>query len=88
VPTLKESGVPLVAYAWVGICAGAGTPQPVIDLLNKRITAIVDAPEYRALVEKSGSIAVSSTPQELHRVIAETANDAAPIIRELGIEMK
>jgi hypothetical protein len=31
---------------------------------------------------------VSSTPQELHKVIQETANDAAPIIRELGIEMK
>ena len=88
VPTLKEGGVPLVAYAWVGICAGAGTPQPVIDLLNQRITAIVDSPEYRALVEKSGSIAVSSTPQELHRVIEATADDAAPIIRELGIEMK
>jgi tripartite-type tricarboxylate transporter receptor subunit TctC len=88
VPTLKESGIPLVAYAWVGICAGAGTPQSVIDLLNSRITAIVDSPEYRALVEKSGSIAVSSTPQELHRVIEETASDAAPVIRELGIEMK
>ncbi len=88
VPTLKESGIPLVAYAWVGICAGGGTPQPVIDLLNKRITAIVDSPEYRALVEKSGSVAVSSTPQELHKVIEDTAADAAPIIRDLGIEMK
>ena len=88
VPTLKESGVPLVAYAWVGVCAGAGTPQPVIDLLSKRIGAIVESPEYRALVEKSGSVAVSSTPQELHRVIEDTAADAAPIIRELGIEMK
>jgi len=88
VPTLKESGIPLVAYAWVGICAGAGTPQPVIDLLSKRIGAIVESPEYRALVEKSGSVAVSSTPQELRRVIEETASDAAPIIRELGIEMK
>ena len=88
VPTLKESGVPLVAYAWVGICAGAGVPQPVIDLLNKRIKAIVDSPEYHALVEKSGSIAVSSTPQEFRQVIEETAADAAPTVRELGIEMK
>jgi tripartite-type tricarboxylate transporter receptor subunit TctC len=88
VPTLKESGIPLVAYAWVGICAGAGTPQSVIDLLNKRITAIVDTPEYRALVEKSGSVAVSSTPQEFRQVIEETAADAAPTIRELNVEMK
>src|SRR5262249_49437452 len=64
VPTLKELGIPLVAYAWLGVCAGAGTPQSVIDLLNKRITAIVESPDYRALVEASGSVAVSSSPQE------------------------
>jgi tripartite-type tricarboxylate transporter receptor subunit TctC len=88
VPTLRESGIPLVAYAWLGICAGAGTPQSVIDLLSKRISAIVGSPEYRTLVDKSGSVAVSSTPQEFRQLIEETANDAAPIIRELGIEMK
>lgn len=88
VPTLKELGIPLVAYAWLGVCAGAGTPEPVIDLLNKRISAIVDSPEYRALVETSGSVAVSSSPQEFRKIIQETAHDAAPIIRELGIEMK
>jgi tripartite-type tricarboxylate transporter receptor subunit TctC len=88
VPTLKESGVPLVAYAWVGICGGAGIPKSVIDLLNKRITAIVESPEYRTLVERSGSVAVSSTPEEFHRVIEETAAEAAPTVRELNIEMK
>jgi tripartite-type tricarboxylate transporter receptor subunit TctC len=88
VPTLKESGVPLVAYAWLGVCGGAGIPKSVIDLLNKRIVAIVESPEYRTLVENSGSVAVSSTPEELHRVIEETAAEAAPTVRELNIEMK
>jgi tripartite-type tricarboxylate transporter receptor subunit TctC len=87
VPTLKESGIPLVAYAWLGVCAGAGTPHPVVDLLNSRIVAIVNSPEYRALIEKSGSVALSSTPQEFRKVIQETADDAAPIIRELGIQL-
>ena len=88
VPTLKESGIPLVAYAWLGVCGGAGIPKSVIDLLNKRIVAIVESPEYRTLVENSGSVAVSSTPEELHRVIEETAAEAAPTVRELNIEMK
>jgi tripartite-type tricarboxylate transporter receptor subunit TctC len=87
VPTLKESGIPLVAYAWLGVCAGAGTPQAIVDLLNKRIATIVNSPEYRALVERSGSAAVSSTPEEFRKVIQETADDAAPIIRELGIQL-
>ncbi len=87
VPTLKELGVPLVAYAWLGICAGRGTPQPVVDLLNARIGAIVNSAQFRALMATSGSVAVSSTPQEFHRVIEDTAAAAAPIISELGIRM-
>ena len=87
VPTLKELGVPLVAYAWLGICAGRGTPQPVVDLLNARIGAIVNSAQFRALMAASGSVAVSSTPQEFHRVIEDTAAAAAPIISELGIRM-
>jgi tripartite-type tricarboxylate transporter receptor subunit TctC len=87
VPTLKESGIPLVAYAWLGVCAGSGTPQPIVDLLNRRVGEVVNSAEYRLLIEKSGSVAVSSTPQEFHDVIEQTANDAAPIIREFGLQL-
>ncbi len=87
VPTLKESGIPLVAYAWLGVCGGSGILQPVVDLLNRNIVAIVNSPEYRTLVERSGSVAVSSTPAEFRKIIDETAADAAPIIRELGVQL-
>ena len=87
VPTLKESGIPLVAYAWLGVCGGTGIPQPVVDLLDRHIVAIVSSPEYRALVERSGSIAVSSTPAQFRKIIDDTAADAAPIIRELGVQL-
>jgi len=32
-------------------------------------------------------VAVSSTPQAFHQLIEETANDAAPIIREFGVQL-
>ena len=87
VPTLKESGIPLVAYAWLGVCGGTGIPQPVVDLLNRHIVAIVSSPEYRTLVERSGSVAVSSTPAQFRKIIDDTAADAAPIIRELSVQL-
>ncbi len=31
VPTLNESGIPLVAYAWLGVCAGAGIPASTVS---------------------------------------------------------
>jgi len=87
VPTLKESGVPFSAYAWLGVCARSGIPQPVVDLLNSRIVQIVSSADYRALVEKSGSVAVSSSAPEFRALIEETANDAAPIFREFGVQL-
>jgi tripartite-type tricarboxylate transporter receptor subunit TctC len=87
VATLKESGIPLSAYAWLGVCAGSGIPQPVVALLNRHIVQVVNSTEYRALVETSGSVAVSSTAQEFRELIEETANDAAPIFREFGVQL-
>ena len=65
IPTLAEKGLPYVRFGWLGICGGAGTPQPVIALLNRQIAAIVKSPEYRDLIEKAGSVPLSSTPEEL-----------------------
>src|SRR5262249_38737528 len=87
VPTLKESGIPFSAYAWLGVCAASGIPQPVVDLLNSRIVQVVNSSDYRALVEKSGSVAVSSTAPEFRVLIDETANDAAPIFRVCGVQL-
>src|SRR5713226_4477759 len=37
IPTLNEKGMNFVRFGWLGICAGAGTPQPIIELLNRHI---------------------------------------------------
>jgi tripartite-type tricarboxylate transporter receptor subunit TctC len=86
IPTLTEQGIPFVRFGWLGICAAAGTPQPIIDLLNARIAAIVATPEYRALIEKTGSIPVSSTPAELRAVVNQTRDDVASTIIEFGLQ--
>jgi tripartite-type tricarboxylate transporter receptor subunit TctC len=64
------------------VCAGAGTPQPVVDLLNASARSI--RPCFARLMATSGSVAVASTSQGFHRVIEDTASAAAPIISELG----
>ncbi|MBV8109160.1 MAG: hypothetical protein JO012_05275, partial [Hyphomicrobiales bacterium] len=60
---------------------------PVVDLLNSRIVQVVSSADYRALVEKSGSVAVSSSAPEFRALIEETANDAVPIFREFGVQL-
>ena len=86
IPTLGEKGLPFVRFGWLGVCAGSGTPQPVIALLNRHIGAIVNSPDYRSMIEKAGSIPLSSTPEELGKILAETYEQTLAISREFGLQ--
>jgi tripartite-type tricarboxylate transporter receptor subunit TctC len=86
IPTLGEQGLLFVRFGWLGVCAGSGTPQSVVALLNRHIAAIVKSPEYRRMIEKAGSIPLSSTPEELERILVETYEQTAAISREFGLQ--
>jgi tripartite-type tricarboxylate transporter receptor subunit TctC len=88
IPTLIENGVDFVRFGWLGVCAGAGTPQPVLALLQRQIATIVASPDYREMIEKAGSIAVSSTADEFQQVMAQTLDDLASSIREFGLQQE
>ncbi len=88
VPTLKETGFDFVRFGWLGVCARAGTPQPVIETLNKDIAAIVASPPYRALIENAGSIAESSTPEGLGAIMQKTFADVVPAVKEFGLQQQ
>jgi tripartite-type tricarboxylate transporter receptor subunit TctC len=87
IPTLVEKGLPFVRYGWLGVCAGAGTPAPIIAVLNRDIGAIVRSPEYRELIEKAGSVAVASTPEELAQILRETYEQTARIALEFNLRL-
>jgi tripartite-type tricarboxylate transporter receptor subunit TctC len=86
IPTLKEEGFDFVRFGWLGVCAGAGTPEPIIKTLNEHVASIVASPDYRALIENAGSIAISATPQEFGAVIQKTLDDTAPAVQEFGLQ--
>jgi tripartite-type tricarboxylate transporter receptor subunit TctC len=86
VPTMKEKGLAFVRFGWLGICAGAGTPQPILELLNRHVAQAVQAPDYRQLIEKAGSVPLSSTREELARILVETYEQTAATVREFGLQ--
>ena len=88
VPTFKEAGVDYVRFGWLGICAARGTPQPIIDRLNHEIASVVATADFANLIENAGSIAVSSTPEELAQVLKQTFDDVNATIRDYGLEQE
>ena len=88
VPTLREAGLDFVRFGWLGICAAQGTPQPIIDRLNRETSEIVAMHEYKTLLENAGETALSSTPAELGRVIKQTLDEVAATIQEFGLQLE
>jgi tripartite-type tricarboxylate transporter receptor subunit TctC len=86
IPTLAEQGVPFVRFGWLGFCAGSGTAPAIIALLNRHVGTIVNSAEYRSMIEKAGSIPVSSTPEELARIISDTYQQTVAVSREFGLQ--
>jgi tripartite-type tricarboxylate transporter receptor subunit TctC len=56
VPTLDEAGAPgFAATLWVGFMAPKDTPQPIIDLLSRTITSVLQRPEIKKSWEEQGA---------------------------------
>jgi tripartite-type tricarboxylate transporter receptor subunit TctC len=71
VPTVQESGVAKYSVAsWNALAAPAGTPQPVIDALNKAIRDAVAKPEVQQRLQSLGVRAQSSTPAEASQLLS------------------
>jgi tripartite-type tricarboxylate transporter receptor subunit TctC len=86
IPTLREKGFDFVRFGWLGVCAGSGTPEPIVKMLNEHIVRIVAMPDYRALIENAGSIAISAAPQAFAAVMQKTLDDVAPAVQEFGLQ--
>lgn len=86
VPILKEVGIDYVRFGWLGICAADGTPQPIIDRLNREIATVVATADYKSMIENAGSIAASSSPAELRQVMKQTLDDVVAAIQEFGLQ--
>jgi tripartite-type tricarboxylate transporter receptor subunit TctC len=79
-PTLKELGYPVEYYAWNGFVAPSGTPQAVIDRINKSANiALADQDVIKAL-QANGLEIVGGGPE----VFAKAMTSYISNVREIG----
>jgi tripartite-type tricarboxylate transporter receptor subunit TctC len=85
-PTMAESGFPdIQALAWMAIMAPAGTPQPIIQRMNKEIVAALNEPDTQQKLATAYMESVGSTPEELASWMREERDRWAPVIRHVGL---
>jgi tripartite-type tricarboxylate transporter receptor subunit TctC len=83
VPTIAEAGVPgFYATLWVGFMAPAQTPQPIVDLLNRTITTILQRPDIKAAWEKQGATPLVMSQPEFQSFMAAEVVKWAKVIND------
>ncbi len=87
VPTVAESGYPgFDASLWLAIMAPAGTPQPIVERLNKELVALIATADMRDALDKAGAEPLTGTPAELAALIRDGVSKYAKIIKTAGIK--
>jgi tripartite-type tricarboxylate transporter receptor subunit TctC len=87
-PTWKESGVNLSAYTWYGIFAPVGTPQPILEKLQKAITVAIDSKPYRdRMAQAEGEIPHTSIAETV-KFVEEDAAAWRALIKSLNLKIE
>jgi tripartite-type tricarboxylate transporter receptor subunit TctC len=85
VPTTAEAGMPkLNLSAWLGVLAPAGTPAPVLDLLNKRFVEAVQSVEVRQKLVEAGFTVTGTSRTETDRMLKAEAGRWGALVKSTG----
>ncbi len=89
VPTMAEAGFPQVECdATIGFFAPTGTPQEIIDLLNREIGAIVALADVKERLSVLGFAPSPNTPAEAAVLVKQEGTKWAKVIRDAHIKVE
>jgi tripartite-type tricarboxylate transporter receptor subunit TctC len=84
VPTVAETVPGYEATIWLGMVAPKGTPPAIANRLNAEITKIVSRPDVRRDWAAQGAVAMTMTPDEFGKYIADDIVKWERIVRISG----
>ena len=89
VPTLKELGIDVVAHAWWGILAPAGTPKPLIAKFHAELVKALKLPDvHKQLTETQGMDVVALSPEATQKWIADNMARWGKVVKDNNITVQ
>jgi len=89
VPTLDEAGLPGFAYdAWFGLLAPARTPRAIVHTFNREVQRILNLPDIKDRLSRTGAEPVFITPEQFDAVIKADAAKLGKLVQEAGIRVE
>ncbi|WP_421956413.1 Bug family tripartite tricarboxylate transporter substrate binding protein [Polaromonas sp.] len=88
IPTAAEAGVPGFNVAvWQSLVAPAGTPRHIIDRLNRELKKVMEAPATRDRLEVVSMQPLTSSPEELEKLIQTETKKWGQLIKDVGLKL-
>jgi tripartite-type tricarboxylate transporter receptor subunit TctC len=84
VPTVADSLPGYSAHSWLGIFVPAGTPQSVVQRLQRDLVAAIDDPKAQARLVEVGFEPKSSTQENFARLVREEMEKWRPVVKMSG----
>lgn len=89
IPTLQEQGVESLAHfssgSWFGIFMPAGAPRELQARLYADIRAVLDTPDMRDVIQRSGTEPVTMSQADFAAYLKAELSRLAPVIRSKNI---
>jgi tripartite-type tricarboxylate transporter receptor subunit TctC len=86
VPSIGDVVRGYEASVWNGVAAPRGTPQDIIEKLNREINAGLAEPTVRERMIGLGSVAMPMSPAEFRRLLIDDTEKWAKVIRGANIK--
>jgi tripartite-type tricarboxylate transporter receptor subunit TctC len=84
-PTIAEAGLPgYEANNWYGLVAPAKTPAAIIERLNREVVKVLNMPNVKEQLFRSGLDASPSTPKEFGAYIKSEMTKWAKVVKASG----
>jgi tripartite-type tricarboxylate transporter receptor subunit TctC len=83
-PTVADFVPGYEASAWYGVGVPKGTPEVIIDKLNKEINAILDDPKAKARFAELGASLIGGSPGDFGKLAADETEKWGKVVKFSG----
>jgi tripartite-type tricarboxylate transporter receptor subunit TctC len=87
VPSIADTVPGFEISAWFGIGAPRGTPQAIIDRLNREVTAAINDPKVKARLAELSAEVMTGSPAEFRRFIEAETEKWGKVVKASGAKV-
>ena len=85
-PTLREQGLDVAYDSWVGLVFPKGTPQPIVQQMEKAVQTAMESREFHQQLVNLGLDAIFVPGARFRTMLVEGTAEIGKIIKDAGLK--